>query len=400
MHCSNCGKDLGVNPSRFCPGCGHKQTMTQSGFLPVLFNFIKKHFFKLAFLLINIIAVLVFFVWLGRLIAGSMDGSFNPQHIQDPDRDQTGKISVDWEVYDPIMPISYVEDNRKMVKLKIDSQDYIKIRTKAQAQGITEVEERVFTVKPQSKIYYLGPKIHPKGFESLDKPLSTNLVVSVTLIPEDPDRPEQEIISGRAQVNFLSKNEIIWQQGGNSNVKYIARLINKDKPEINDLVAKASSYIKGLGGETNSMLGPLGDEAEKTRQLKAIFLALAKDYNINYVYAPFSYHSLKLQQLKPPEEVLRSKSGLCIELALVYAAALENVGLNPIIVVTSNHAWVGLETEPLSQEYVFIETTALEETPEQAIRIGRENWREAKKIGDYELINIGDLRVEGLTPIK
>jgi hypothetical protein len=158
--------------------------------------------------------------------------------------------------------------------------------------------------------------------------------------------------------------------------------------------------MKGLGGKTNAMVGELDGEAEMIRQMQAIFLTMSKDYQIRYVLAPFSYDSPAVQKVKAPEEVIRTKSGLCIELAMLMAAALENIGLNPVIVLTTGHAWVGIEMIPQSGKFSFIETTALDKTPIEAMAIAKKNWEAIKDNPGYEILRVSEERAEGLLPIK
>jgi len=183
--------------------------------------------------------------------------------------------------------------------------------------------------------------------------------------------------------------------------KYAVRWINKDREEIKELVRKAADHMKELGGQANALVGGMGDKEEIKRQLEAIFLAITKDYQVRYVLAPFSYDNVKAQRIKPPEEVLQTKSGLCIELSLLTAAALENIGLDGVVVITEGHAWAGVELSPRSQNYVFMETTALDKTPQEAITIAQKNWNLLKEKTDkYRLLNVNELRAEGINPMK
>lgn len=307
------------------------------------------------------------------------------------------EVEVRWEIPDRIMPMTYVGDNKKLVELKVSSQIYGKLRTEIEVPGFINKDVQTFDIKPGSKIYYLTPDISEEGYGNLIESHKGQLSLRIYLVKDDG---EKEIVSDDRELLFLSRGSIIWSEDGMNNSKYVVRLINKDKEEIKELVRKAADHMEEVGGNSRSMVGNLGDEKEMERQLEAIFLAVQKDYEVRYVLAPFSYDDASIQQLKTPEEVLRTKSGSCVELSLLVAAALENIGLNSVLVLSNGHAWVGVEVSPMSDKFIFIETTALDSTPEEAIEIAEKRWEMTKKSPNYRLLRTNELRVDGVLPIK
>jgi hypothetical protein len=80
-------------------------------------------------------------------------------------------------------------------------------------------------------------------------------------------------------------------------------------------------------------------------QAEAIWSSLSFDYDLSYVNPPPSYVK-HAQRLRTPTDVLRTQSGTCIDLALLYAACLEAVGIYPFIVIYVGHANVGYWRSP------------------------------------------------------
>ena len=68
----------------------------------------------------------------------------------------------------------------------------------------------------------------------------------------------------------------------------------------------------------------------------------------------------------PPSEALSSRSGICIETALLVASALQSANMNAMIIITPGHAQVALETWEGSGEYYLLETTKLPFTAQEA----------------------------------
>lgn len=54
-----------------------------------------------------------------------------------------------------------------------------------------------------------------------------------------------------------------------------------------------------------------------------------------------------------PEELLRTRMGTCLDLALLYAACLERVDLHPVLFLMEGHAFAGLFTVPISLSETF-----------------------------------------------
>ncbi|MEO6594668.1 MAG: DUF4011 domain-containing protein, partial [Planctomycetota bacterium] len=66
---------------------------------------------------------------------------------------------------------------------------------------------------------------------------------------------------------------------------------------------------------------------------------------ITYVNPPPSFEQSG-QKVRTPEQVVGDKLATCLDLALLYAALLEHVGLHPLVVLQEGHALVGLWLQP------------------------------------------------------
>jgi len=65
------------------------------------------------------------------------------------------------------------------------------------------------------------------------------------------------------------------------------------------------------------------------------------------------------QRVASPSEVIKTKSGLCIETSLALASALRAMDMNALIILSPGHAQVAVETWSDSGYYYLVETTAL-----------------------------------------
>lgn len=393
MKCNQCQQEVNVENWKFCPHCGGGL-----GDEKILYFFrnifsSKKNIAIFFAILLVILALLA-----GWIFYSHKKISEKNQQISKL-LEENRKVGVEVIIPKEIMPIIYAGENKKLVELRVNSPIYGKFKAEVRAEGIINQYSETFNIRPESKIYYLSPDISEEGYRNLADSQKVPLSIKISLI--DDAGKETSILEKTEDIFFYARNDIIWRENnGRSNVNYVARLVNKDRPEVEELVRKAADHMRELGGSGNAMVGMQGDQAEIKRQMEAVFLAMTEDYKIRYVMAPFSYDNSSVQKIKTPEEVLQTKSGLCIELAILMASALENIGLNPVIVLTADHAWAGIELGARTGEYVFIETTALEESPAKAVSIGQSNWKEAEKSGLDQLIKINELRAEGYLPMK
>ena len=60
-----------------------------------------------------------------------------------------------------------------------------------------------------------------------------------------------------------------------------------------------------------------------------------------------------------PDALIQSRSGICIETALLMASALQSAQMHAMIIITPGHAQVALETWENSGTYYLLETTML-----------------------------------------
>lgn len=106
--------------------------------------------------------------------------------------------------------------------------------------------------------------------------------------------------------------------------------------------------------------------------------------------------------LRFPAEALRGKSANCVEASLVFASALEAIGMAPFLVLVPGHALVGVHlgkkgTTSWSSAY-FVETTVLAAQPFQsAIQLGLSRWNTTATTGRI-VVELADLRATGILP--
>ena len=131
-----------------------------------------------------------------------------------------------------------------------------------------------------------------------------------------------------------------------------AAFITPNHPKVQEIVAKAGAYLQKWTGDPGFTGYQTRSVNAVRMQMGAVYAALQAE-NIAYNAPPASYESA--QRIRMPDAVLEGKSATCLDMAVLYAACLENVGLNPMVVFVKGHAfagcWLSNETFPDTLQY-------------------------------------------------
>jgi len=138
------------------------------------------------------------------------------------------------------------------------------------------------------------------------------------------------------------------------------------------------------------------DEAIKS--LKGMWDLSAANH-IAYKTEPSAFWTGKFSQfIKYPRDVLKDKSGTCIDTALFFASLAMSQGLDAYIILMPGHAFPVVKL-PISGDLLVIESTQLNAFAsfEQALEVGEQTYYDAMK-GPYLWIDIKSLQIKGITP--
>ncbi len=161
-----------------------------------------------------------------------------------------------------------------------------------------------------------------------------------------------ERVVGELQLSIMSKGESILEQsypieilafdewGGISVYpEMLAAFVTPNHPALSPVLRRASEILEEWTQDA-SFDGYQSHSSDRARkQMGAIYQALAEQ-EIIYCNPPASYEK-QGQRVRLGDACLGQKLGTCLDMALLYAACLEAVGINPILVIISGHAFAG-----------------------------------------------------------
>jgi hypothetical protein len=128
--------------------------------------------------------------------------------------------------------------------------------------------------------------------------------------------------------------------GVNSAPELLAAFVRPTDPSIDVILREASDKLAAAGRDEAMDGYRKGTKARAWEIADAIWVALVS-HSIAYVLPPKSFERSG-QMVRGPSDILSRKVGTCLDLTLLYASCLEQAGLNPILVLTEGHSFVGI----------------------------------------------------------
>jgi hypothetical protein len=185
-------------------------------------------------------------------------------------------------------------------------------------------------------------------------------------------------------------------------LEMLAAHVTPNHPEVAALMSKVADRL-GVATGTGSIEGYQSGPDRVDAIVRAVYECL-QDSRVRYSEPPASWAD-QGQKVRTPGEVLETRIGTCLDLAVLMAAALEQAGIRPLLWVVEGHAFLGYWRDELSlgaaavtetanvvnrvdlHQIGLVETTALTERPtditfEDAQHAAREHLtRGAKSVG-------------------
>ena len=193
-----------------------------------------------------------------------------------------------------------------------------------------------------------------------------------------------------------------------SNRLKIAAWVTPDDPAVIALDRKAEARLQLQPPPTPpAMIGYANRASTRAvrDQVDAIFDTMRLDYQIQYSQASVPYsgpggNSVALQKIKLPAEVLQQRSGMCIELTVLLASAVEKIGLHSEIVIIPGHAFLGVA---VTQDNTKFEYWDPGEVSDNVAGDSANLWTDGEYLDNVkqivDRIVISDARHQGIGPM-
>jgi hypothetical protein len=128
--------------------------------------------------------------------------------------------------------------------------------------------------------------------------------------------------------------------GVNSAPELIAAFVRPNDPSIDVILREASDKLAAASRD-EAMNGYRKRTKARAWEIADAIWAALISHSTAYVLPPKSFERSG-QIVRGPSDILSRKVGTCLDLTLLYAACLEQAGLNPVIALTEGHSFVGI----------------------------------------------------------
>jgi very-short-patch-repair endonuclease len=148
--------------------------------------------------------------------------------------------------------------------------------------------------------------------------------------------PEIELARTELPVELLARN----QWGGLAHLPdMVAAFVQPNEPFVDRLLSQAAELLREAG-KSPSLNGYQGG-AKHAWEIASALWAAVGGMALNYALPPASFEHTG-QKVRSPGQIADGGVATCLDLTLLFAAALEQAGLNPILVFMQGHSFVGV----------------------------------------------------------
>jgi hypothetical protein len=216
-------------------------------------------------------------------------------------------------------------------------------------------------------------------------------------------------------IRLLPRN----QWGGIGHMpELIAAFVQPNEPTVERLLKKAAEILR-KHGKSGALNGYEGGPKRAWDLTSAIWAALGS-MGLDYSLPPASFERAG-QKIRSPSQIADAGIATCMDTTLFFCAALEQCGLNPLIVFTHEHALAGvwlkggefttvvvdditaLRKREKLRELVLFETTLVTQRPcpslKRAVELGAQRISENEEARFELAIDIRRARLQRIKPL-
>ncbi len=248
-------------------------------------------------------------------------------------------------------------------------------------------------------VYY--PVIQP-SIARLRDDTKANLLVKWTWTDET-GRQREDDDAGR--ITLLGVNNFAFSDLGEESQFGSFEEMIRNGPLLAAWVSRNDGVVNQFGAMANKNAGGVAASTSDENALKAMrhCYELMLINNITYQSPPAtvrdrgkSFDASVVQTVRFPRDVIKNRSGTCIDLAILYASMLNAVGLNPMLVLIDGHCFPAVILP--GGKIVAVESTGVggglagNFMPfEDVLAIGTKQFGEARRGGRYMLVPVQEM---------
>ena len=268
---------------------------------------------------------------------------------------------IDYEIVDEIYPNMYPTDDSIINLYACTDKSEMTVLVTAEVDGFTQTYEETYTLTTKQSYIMIKPEVLT-NLPDLSESRNTQITFTIT----DLDTGKVLVKETESvRIHSLYDFELYDDEFGITAVFNLLGWMRPESVEVANINRGAVKYLEdtfGWGilpgyqnGDGLFALGNKGYDLTVLVQVAAIQKAIS-DAGVRYT---MDYYTLDdtAQHVLTADEVVREKTGICIESSVLMASCLTKAGLHCMIVLIPGHAQVAVESWDGSGQYYLIETT-------------------------------------------
>ncbi len=213
-------------------------------------------------------------------------------------------------------------------------------------------------------------------------------------------RGQKHQLSDSRSLTMLSRHEFIFSDL--TSEERTASFQDQDtySPLMAGWVSRSDDVVSRLASMANKKAGGVGASSNDEDCIKVMseLYEIMRTIHISYQHPQviqdpnLSYDIKSVQSLQYPRDTIQKKSGTCIDLAILYAAMLNSVNIQPYLVSMDGHCFP-MARAP-SGNFIPVEATGVGDgyeksfTFEQAVKKAMETWQGVNQSGRFNLVDV------------
>jgi very-short-patch-repair endonuclease len=172
----------------------------------------------------------------------------------------------------------------------------------------------------------------------LNEAMRAQLTLTLTQAGSDEDPPLAE---WSQVIEALARNE--WG-GAGSMPELLASFIMPNDPAVATVLREASEIMRTSGKE-GKFEGYQSKSRKRVWEMASAIWSAVAARRLTYVEPPASFERVG-QKIRSPSDVLSQGLATCLDTAVLFAAALEQAGLHPVLGLVEGHVLAGVWLQP------------------------------------------------------
>jgi hypothetical protein len=214
------------------------------------------------------------------------------------------------------------------------------------------------------------------------------------------DNSGQVLYSSTVPLRLRAAEDMFWGKNFQY-APFIASWVMPHDSRVEQVLSRAKELVPGrrLPGY-EEWKTPQQQEQSTYIQARAIYDALQRQ-GVSYVKSSLTFgkNPANSQRVRTPHDSIDQSSANCIDGVVLFASALENLGMEPVVLIVPGHAYVGVRVAQKLNKYLYVDTALTGRAPfARAIQIAD---RGLARLTPRQItrISIADARNSGIYPM-